>query len=390
MVPEHGKARSGPAPAGQDATDPCALAPLLRELDQQWQQEQIPVGARNRIELKLRDLELQERPTWRRWVPAATFAAGAALVFAMVGLQFPAATPVANPTEDVADALAIAAPPSLGEYAMLGQACRVVDESQDESQNHQAGTPVGDGCRLRSQHSTAEVLGMARVLARGDQLEVVAGQMLFNVDKLRPRDTAVSVQVSHGVIEVVGTRFLVDQGVQGGHVDLFEGKIRFIGDDGVVLDIEPGQRHRWGQEANAVVASAASESPAGPNALPPVAPEVAPEVAAQASTAREGRSVRRRGGKTRRNAAALITRVEELRAQKQYRAAVAELRAALRKRWDKRTSQVLSYELGELLHRYLGERQAACTHLVGHQRRFPGGRYSGAVERTLDKLECNR
>ncbi|MEM6996926.1 MAG: hypothetical protein AAF721_40865, partial [Myxococcota bacterium] len=81
----------------------------------------------------------------------------------------------------------------------------------------------------------------------------------------------------------------------------------------------------------------------------------------------------------RQDADALIERVAELRRAGKYRRAASVLRKALRSRWDRRTAQVLSYELGQILQRHHDDGAAACRHWRRHQARYPGGRYAGAV-----------
>jgi hypothetical protein len=338
------------------------LAELLRELDAELERDPMPIGARNRIELRIRE---HERPPagarWRRWLPACTFAAGAALVLAVIGLRLPG-------DDDGADnrpALAVGLP-ALGAFALSGDGC--------ESRPSGSGTEVSSECRLVSDHMTVQVWERAVVEADGGAVRLRSGQALFDVEPVRAGAAPVQIAVSHGVIEVVGTRFAVAQEGEGGHVDLFEGKIRFHALDGGVLDIRPGKRHRWGAEAIEVArADTPADADIGQDTI-----EVLPDLEDKPAGRRKSRADR---------AADIIERVGELRAERRYRDAIDVLREANRKRWDRRTAQSLSYELGELL-RFRGDRDAACEHLRGHQRRFPDGLYDDAIVRWLDMLDC--
>lgn len=336
------------------------LAELLRELDAELERDPMPAGARNRIELRIRAHERPHAGRWRKWLPACTFAAGAALVLAVIGLRVPEEEARVVQTDgrpELATSDAAAEPlPELGVFALAG----------DECESRPAGTASemrGD-CRLVAEHMTVEVWETAVLEAEESSLRLHSGRALFDVAPVRSSDTPVRIEVSHGAIEVVGTRFAVAQDGDGGHVDLFEGKIRFHAEDGTVVDIRPGQRHGWGSEKVAI-------DDRNEDTI-----EILPDVESEAK--RRPMAMERDD---------IISRVEKLRAEQRYRAAISVLRDANRKRWDRRTAQSLSYELGELL-RLRGDRDAACEHLHAHQRRFPDGLYDDAIERWLDKLDC--
>ena len=352
------------------------FASLLRELDEQIQSEELPVGARNRIELSIREHEGPTSSTgWRRWLPALTFVAGATLVFAVVRAGAPGGAPPAPEAPAAATESApmpVAATPPLEARSEIGGLSLAGDGCQGEAAD---GDVLLEGnCKLATDHLTAQVWGDAQVEERAKGIRIKSGQLLFDVDTVAAGEEPVTVAVSHGVIEVLGTRFIVDQRADGGHVDLFEGAIAFRAADGSVTQIGPGQRYRWG----APDALAMAEEPAA---------DAEPEAVPTKAT-RPGRTRRAKGPSRAERAAAIIERVDALRAEHRYREAVAQLRAALDQRWDRRTAEVLSYELGEILHRHLGERQAACDHLDRHVERFGPGRYAEAIDRTLAKLQC--
>lgn len=331
---------------------------FMRELERQREDEGMPVGARNRVQLAIRNHESKRRARWRRWVPAASFVAGAALVLAVVGSRWSTPEPTAAPAEAP---VAVASSPSVGDFHVEGTGDCLLSQ-------HDGASDLAAHCNLVAPHMTVQVWEPATVAAQGRNVRVSSGKVLFEVDKVPTGEPPVEVAVSHGRIEVVGTRFAVEQQSGGGHVDLLEGKIRFHHPDGTVEDVLPGERLSWGEHA--------------PEPVPEVefveADVLEPEAAPVRKRSRRG---------TEKQAAAIIERVTALRAEKRYGAAITEVRRALRRSWDRRTAQVLSYELGELL-RAAEDTLAACDHFAAHQRRYPGGRYATAVDRVLERLDC--
>ncbi|MEM6291803.1 MAG: FecR domain-containing protein [Myxococcota bacterium] len=342
------------------------LATVLRELDAQQSVQGMPIGARNRVALALREHGGRQRSAWHRWLPAASFAAGAALVLAVVGARWLQPEPSALVSSGVS--VALAPTPTVGAFRVGGEGCVASGNAED--------TTLAPHCRLEAEHMTVEVWEQASVRAQGQSVTVNRGRVLFDVEPVRDLSKPVAVGVSHGRIEVVGTRFAVQQSATGGHVDLLEGKIRFHQPDGVVVDVLPGERHAWGDEA---VAPFDAEV----EILETDAPHVEPE-----SDPKSARSRSRRRSVSAAAAARIIERVTELRAEKRYGAAISELRRALRRPWDARTAQVLSYELGELL-RTAEDTEGACQHFEAHQAAYPRGRYRGAVDRVMRRLHCD-
>lgn len=386
-----------------------ALAPELRRFDREAADRGMPVGARTRVAERLRREAIAREATsgFRfRWLPALTFAAGAALVLLVVGLGL---RPSAADEQDPASSAL------LGIFSVQGEGCR------HEADAHQA---VLDGtCRLVAPQMTVQT--WERVVLRDDDgLRLVEGTALFEVSHVEAGEDPVRIGVSHGLIEVIGTRFSIEQGPTGGHVDLFEGRIRFVSQAGERTEIEPGQRHAWGDaalaEAEAVgevevgaetvgrgSALYSSESVAGVADEPEPEPEANGESKGVASE-RGGRKRRRSkgvaepvGGSSKdaaepaevggpEDATAIIEEVTRLRAQGRYADAAAVLRRAeAERRWDRRTAQVLSYELGEIIERHLDDDARACAHWARHAERFPGGRYDAAVRAARERLGCS-
>lgn len=354
---------------GEPTSPRPALVDALRRLEHDAVQGGIPPGARHRIAARLKDeaeRRVLERATPRRWLPALTFAAGAALVMAVVGSGVHRPAPAVEEPN--------ATPRMLGAWTVEGADCREAFEAGD--------AVLRGRCRLLSATMSIETWDEARLHDGPHGVRVLHGAALFSVEKVAPGASPVRVEVSHGAIEVLGTRFTVEQAADGGHVDLFEGRIRFVDEHGST-EVQPGQRLGWGARAPT------------PERVPGDPP--ARETAAVVDAGADGRAAEASGDaasaveprdrpSTRpADAARIIERVATLRARGQYRAAATVLRRALRRPWERRTAEVLSYELGRILERQLDDDEAACAHWRRHEARFGWGRYADAVARGLQR-----
>ncbi|MCA9707913.1 MAG: FecR domain-containing protein, partial [Myxococcales bacterium] len=229
------------------------MAPRLRELDEVLAERGMPPAARARVEVRLRQ-EAQRRAALTgfrlRWLPALTFAAGAALVLMVVGLRVFQGT--ASP-EAVASRV-------LGIFTVQGEGCRYHEE---------VGDTVLDGtCRLVAPSMAVHTWERARLRDDEGTVELREGTAMFDVTEVEAGQPPTRIRVSHGIIEVLGTRFTIEQGPRGGHVDLFEGRIRFIGLDGSSTEIAPGQRYTWGETLAALTLT---PPPTGPTLEPSMA-----------------------------------------------------------------------------------------------------------------------
>lgn len=316
----------------------------LRELDRVLATPPIDPRARERIREGLaREATTRPLAAKLRWWPVLAFAAGAALM-ALVQLQAPppsaSHTPPAlvQPTPPPAPAPAPLPCPPLdpGTHVLAADACR-----------------VGEGVTLHaSVPSTIEL--------DGDRLRLVAGELELDVD---PRTRPLHVLAGTRDIEVIGTRFVVHQRDEGGWVALFEGRIRLHGLAREAMLLTPGDRHGW-------------STPRTSDATMP-APEPRPRARARPRDAAEDEGL-----------ASLLAEVAALRRTGRFADAVARLRDADTSRWSSRAQQLVSYEIGTLLERQLGDRAAACAHWRAHASRHPDGRHAQAVEAALVRLAC--
>jgi hypothetical protein len=346
------------------------LIERLRAADRMLARERLSPGATRRTARSMA-AAMARRARLRPYIPALAFAAGAALVLALVG--FKALRPQTP---------ALAREPA---RVATGLDCR---EHQDE-----AGALVLDGrCALdlAPERVRLETTGATRV-ARIDAstIDLSAGEAMFDV---APRTGDIlRVRVPGGTIEVVGTRFRVIAWSTGGTVELFEGTIRAVDASGSTM-LAPGDRHTFGA-APPQRAGGAIEAPAPPAAA---APEPsAPEARATEAAAATDRRPRASAAKPEVPAAdapsradALVAEVRALRSAGRYADAAQLLRDALAEPWPPRTADILSYELGTILARHLADPASACAHWAEHTASFPATRYAEAIGRSRTKLGC--
>lgn len=324
---------------------PDRVVERLRALDRVLATPPIDPRARERIREGLaREATTRPFATKLRWWPAFAFAAGAALM-ALVQLRPPppsaSDTPPAlvQPTPPPAPAPAPlpCTPLGPGTHVLAADACR-----------------VGEGVTLHASVPSTIALD-------GDRLRLVAGELELDVD---PRTRPLHVLAGARDIEVIGTRFVVHQRDEGGWVALLEGRIRLHGLAREPVMLMPGDRHGWSTPRT-------SDAPA-------TTPAPAPRPRARArprDAADEG-------------LASLLDEVAALRRAGRFADAVARLRDADTSRWSSRAQQLVSYEIGTLLERQLGDRAAACAHWRAHASRHPDGRHAEAVEAALARLAC--
>jgi hypothetical protein len=228
------------------------------------------------------------------------------------------------------------------------------------------------GCEI----ATAPGLHLRRA---GDAVRVVAGTAGFAVR--HRHDTPLRVLVSHGSIEVVGTRFEVRQEAAGGSVELASGAIRFVGEDGRVTTLAPGDRLAW--PLPPVEPPAGPTAPAPANSAPPApvrqparlpAPEIEPSAAAAAKA-----PARRR----------VLEELDALRIRHDDVQLAARLEELLRTEAEPLRER-LSFELCGVLAARPDSRSRACAQLEAHLRRYRQGTYGARLEELRASLRCEQ
>jgi transmembrane sensor len=394
----------------------------LRQLDAATQAERLRPGAVHRIARRL-DAELLQAelpaPRRRAWIPMFSFAAGAALVLTVFAFGEPELATRQEP----------APAPLHASWQVGGDNCHVTRGPTEL---------VLDGsCRVEPPRAGVVIESRATTRLRPTEggVVLVDGTAMFEAMSA-PEGVPWRVEVPGGVLELSATRLSVVVVEDRGHVDLLEGKMRFAGNDGRIHAVEPGERFRFG--AGGMLAAKVDPIAEGPDAPdrgsaaasePGVAEATAdalplgsldslgsfdagateatssePDAADQPALAAgerlaalerpeaAGKGTRGRGrGRPAPSSDELrriVDQVALLRAQRQYQAAASLLRDALRQRLDRRTHEVLSYELGTILSTQLHDEAGACAHWQAHRQRFPAGRYTNAIERAEARLGC--
>ena len=214
--------------------------------------------------------------------------------------------------------------------------------------------------------------------ARG--IRVVRGEVEFQVTQ-RPASSPTRMLVSHGEIEVHGTRFSVNQRATGGDVTLYEGSITFHCSDGRAVSVSPGQKLTW------PVPPPPPPPPVEEDRVPPVPLPAIEEDDVVTLPAEPDPSADWRIHDRLRRAAVLLERIPKLRASGEDAQAMKELDAAMRQDLPAAAREKLSFELGDLL---TNERATdrACRHWKDHSWRYPAGKFDEQVQAARVELNC--
>ncbi|MCH9687296.1 MAG: FecR domain-containing protein [Deltaproteobacteria bacterium] len=335
-------------------TEPTSKAlQRLRALDQATARRGASVQTRERLRRRLRHQAAAQPFVQRlRWWPVIAFAAGAITMalFVAKGLSTPSTSPRAEATEPsiaVAQPTAKVAEDATSPAAATSPPCA---EPVDGPMHLAAdGCAQGQGVRLTAVLET-------QLQWTTDRIELQSGELIFDVDP-RP-ERPLHVVVGALDVEVVGTRFIVHGG-EPAWISVLEGHVRVRASGGPPQDLLRGQRFEQ------------------PRPEPP--PTTTPTPSRRRTEPRAPRNV---------GLDACLEQVAKLRREGSYREAVQRLRDQDQRGWTARARQLISYEIGTLLERQIGDAPAACAHWSEHQRRYPKGRHAQIVSRALTRLGC--
>ena len=206
------------------------------------------------------------------------------------------------------------------------------------------------------------------------------GRVKFEVARLSSRTASYSVNVSHGVIEVMGTSFVIQQGPDSGSVQLLEGSLRFLAPDSRIVKLSPGDTLQWPLPPVKV------EEPT-PVELPVEKPRVAP----RPPTPVEPKPIEPvTQPPTPFSSDAVLARVAMLRSRRSYEEAVQVLNEALTEAPNAATRERLGFELGSLLTHQLHDAPRACAFWSAFRREHPHGRYEEELTSTVATLGCEK
>jgi hypothetical protein len=322
----------------------------MRDLDEALERRGVSNDSTQRVRVALEQRALEHRFAVRlRWWPALAFAAGAiVMAAALLHQRSPAVAPMhasdpaSSDTPQLTERRTEHAPndvePRPPEFDEHTRACP--SPAQGDGQLAAGACVDGDGVRITA--LTSSHFQWSR-----DLIVLRSGELMFDV-AVRP-ERPLEVIAGEATIEVVGTSFVVHQDRELGWISLLEGHVRVGVGTRPVEDLREGEQLEW-------------SVPSRP-APPPM----------------------RRDDE---GLAALLEEVAKLRRSGEYEAAVERLRAGDRSDWSPRSRQLVSYEIGTLLERQLGDLEAACRHWALHRERYPNGRYESIVVRSMTRMHC--
>jgi uncharacterized cupin superfamily protein len=349
-------------------SDARSLLVRLRAADASLRSERLPPHAAGRIRRRMsRELA---RPAVNRWgwIPMTTFLAGAALVLAVLTIERES-DPITPQPLTARSTSALVRP--------QGSNCRWNDHGPLRMEGV---------CEvaLDDPPILVHTLAATRLSIDGHRAELEQGGALFEVAPLHGKPFEVVIPT--GTITVVGTRFRVVVDERDGHVELFEGVIDFTPHAGDRVRLEAGQRIDFGVRPESTTEPLKAADP--PEAIVERRPERSVRTTKPATADAQATQ---KPDASRRSVTALVDEVTALRARGEYRTAATRLETALAEPgWDRRAAEVLSFELGTMLTRHLGDASRACRHWTAHLERFDGSRYEEAIERHRARLSCPR
>lgn len=319
----------------------------LREADALMAQARLSPAARSRIRAAL---DRRPRRALSRLLPVLGFACGIAVAIAWMSWR---ASTAPAPTVPVASG-----------FAWNDPSCSATSAAMDA-----AGAPITrlEGvCHLRIARGgiTLSSRGSTQVIETSDGIRVLRGNVELEIDHVAQGRAPVRVAVSAGTIEVIGTRFVVHQDDDRGHVDLLEGTIRFVALDGTTTAITPGNRFAW------------IDPPSRTAATPlPHEPPTRPTPSKRSPRATEPVD------------SAAVERIHALRAERKYGEALELVKQLRSRHHDRRIAEILSFEQGDLLE-ISSETEAACAHWRQHAKTFVRGMFEAAVADAIARLRC--
>ncbi len=327
----------------------------LRALDRAFAQRGVSADTREAVRRRLQRRAVEQPFHARlRWWPAFAFTAGAIMMGALLLPRGDDPTPERDPlaslekSDEVAEPAKAVSPPS--PPAPVEPACvePIVGPMSLESD----ACAWGDGVRVSA-------LLPSQFTWSTDAVELRSGELLFDVSSrpLRP----LHVTFGEVDIEVVGTRFIVHHDGTEGWISMLEGHVRARVGDEAPEDLRAGQRLQW------------------------------PAPRAQGGSSSKRTGTKRTPKPTTSHddgLAELLEEVSELRRRGAYAEAVERLESSDTRGFGRRARQLVSYEIGTLLERQLGDSARACAHWAEHRRRYPKGRHDAIVARSMDRLHC--
>ncbi|WP_342373765.1 FecR family protein [Myxococcus stipitatus] len=331
----------------------------LRREDSLRREQGMPVGVRTRLGARLREAREPRPAAWHRRPVSWGLAASAMVAVVALGVFFPRAP----------------ASRSLGGLEVARASADLSAREEAEGVEIQGGeaalVDVARGITLQNQ-------GPLVVRREPSGVRLVRGRAEFSVKHRQVDAPPAVVLVSGGAIEIMGTRFTVEERGTGGSVTLHEGAIAFRRLGGEVVSMRVGQTLEW-PELEPV-------EPVLPDAPAPPEPERPQPVALPPE--RKVVSTRTPSAPVRAPSVEDVLReLEVLRGRREFEQAAKYLEASMQQQ-PAATRERLSFELGSLLTHQLKDSRRACAHWDLHERRFRRGHYAESVQRARGALSC--
>lgn len=249
-------------------------------------------------------------------------------------------------------------------------------------------------CVLTHSTSGIQIYNRGKLVIEGlpDGLRLLDGSARFVVDKRDQGQPPARIQVSGGVIEVLGTEFAVSQRGLTGMVILHEGVIRFVPIDGDTKELRPGQTLLWPEETQALpvpdpvpVKAKAEQVDLEQPRLSTPKPNKPP--IQQSLTVHELEEENQPPSKR----PSVLSKLATLRSRRKFQQAAELLEETLRRDdVDHATREQLSYELALILGDQLRDTEASCKHWAFHMREFSDGRFSTEARSAQKRLGCGK
>lgn len=224
-------------------------------------------------------------------------------------------------------------------------------------------------------------------LVQPETLDLRRGEVTIKVTPRPKHRSSVRVNVSGGVIEVMGTTFTIQEDGERGQVALHEGKIRFTHTNGQRVVLLPGQSLSWpAQLAQAPVKPAPTQAPE-PTTEQPTTPTPEPSNTLATSVTKPAPKPKL-NKPTRAPDAKALAQIAKWRRVGDYERALKALGALEGPDLDPRSAEIISYEIGDILTHQLKHSARACARWRKHLRAHRRGTYARAAQAAQRELEC--
>lgn len=202
-------------------------------------------------------------------------------------------------------------------------------------------------------------------------LRLKRGEVRVEVERDLRRALPVTIKVSGGRIEVLGTAFTIEERGQAGSVTLHHGKIRFTHNNGQQQIMAPGQTLRWEQLTAQRPEAPAPKTDEQPAEIPSPTIAQPAEVDEQPAPSKP---------KLKPAPPEALAKIAQLRRAKDYDGALSGLLKLYKAPLEPKSAEIISYEIGDILTHQLKDNTRACAHWKKHIKRHASGPHLRAAK----------